>query len=379
MQFSVSLSQRQLSETMFDIQRFWDLDTLGITSNENSALTMCELEAQKMQDAVTRYDVNKKTWFTSLLFKKNPPELGSNKLKALAVMKKVEATAIRKGCQAELNAAFQEFLDMEFAEEVHEQEEPSGEVHYLPAFAVFREESVTTRIRLVFNASSKSETGNSLNECLYQGPCLLPDIVGVLVRFRLKIVGYALDISKMFLRIKLDTGKDYLRFLWRFCDTEAKVRVFRMLVVTFGIVSSPFQAGDIVLKNADEFQELYPRAAATVRSQCYMDDVPSSADSLDEAKLEITELMNLFGEATMQAHKFTSNAASALANVPEQFRAQGDTHKILGLMWNTGKDRLHIKSRNPELDDSSEQPLTPRIPLGWLATIFDPLGFAAPL
>ena len=51
-----------------------------------------------------------------------------------------------------------------------------GKVHYLPHRVIFREEKITTKVRPMFDASSKS-VGHSLNDCLYAGPNLLPKIL----------------------------------------------------------------------------------------------------------------------------------------------------------------------------------------------------------
>ena len=73
----------------------------------------------------------------------------------------------------------------------------------------------------------------------------------------------------MFLRIKLKHGADHLRFFWRFCEKNLPPRIFRMAVLTFGMISSPFQAIDVVLKHADMLENVYPLAAEEVRNQIY--------------------------------------------------------------------------------------------------------------
>lgn len=374
MQFKVSVTQSQIAETMVDIKQLWDLELLGIKRDEDVEMTKEEFEAQKLQDELTYYDEKSKTWFTSLLFNQQPPNLGTNRQKALGIMKKVEASTIQKGRVEPVNAAFNEFIDKGFAEEVVEDEEPE-EVHYLPGHAVFREDSTTMKTRIVFNASAVSETGKSLNQCLYQGRCLLPDIIHVLIRFRLRIIGFALDISRMFLRIKLNQGKDYLRFFWRNCDPSTKVKVFRMLSVTFGIISSPFQAIDVVMKHAELFEEVHKLAVRSIREQLYVDDVLDGADDLETAKATVEEILKFFLSASMQPHKFASNVPDCLDSVPVEFRNPENVIKVLGVLWDTTSDKLLL---NVKSFDGNRKLDTKRSFLEFSAKIFDPLGLAAP-
>lgn len=58
-----------------------------------------------------------------------------------------------------------------------------GHVHYLPHHGVLKLDSATTKLRVVFDASSKCSNGLSLNETLLSGPKLQQDIVGILLNF----------------------------------------------------------------------------------------------------------------------------------------------------------------------------------------------------
>lgn len=374
MNLTLSSEQLLLNETVENFQRLWDLELLGIQKTEEMLLTKEEFEAQRMQDERTHYDPQQKMWFTSLLFKERPPNVGSNKRKALSILQKVEKSTLQKGVVDPVNNAYEEYITKGYAEEVKEDYEPN-EVHYLPAHAVFREDSATMKTRIVFNASAISETGKSLNQCLYQGQCLLPDIVHVLLRFRMKCVGFALDISRMFLQVKLEEGMNYLRYFWRNCQTEEKIRTFRMTSLTFGVISSPFQAIDVVLKHADLFEKIYPRAVQVIREQLYMDDVLGGAVDLGTAKATIKEIMAFFFEASMQPHKFASNSKEALECVPEEFCSPEKVHKVLGVLWDTSSDQLRVNVKDFEITKKED---TKRSFLESSAKIYDPNGWIAP-
>lgn len=365
---------QQWPEAFKNLQQFWSLELIGIKPEEDSNLTKEESEAQQLQDRVTHYNPNSKTWFTSLLFKDPMPDLGTNKAKAIGILKKVEQSAIKQGQVDNLNKCFEELVANGFAEEVTEDTEPP-EVHYIPAHAVYRDDSITTKIRIVFNASAKTETGISLNECLFQGPCLLPDIVQVLIRFRLNLIAFISDISKMFLRIKLDHGQDFLRFLWRNCETTEKIRIFRMLVVTFGVISSPFQASDVVLKHAELFEPQYPHVGTLIREQLYMDDLPGGANTKEEAEQLIKNTVEFFLHANMQPHKMASNFPEILKSFDDKFKNPEKTIKVLGVSWDTSADTIMLNVKSPA---SQTQHDTKRSFLEVSAKIYDPLGLLAP-
>ena len=71
-----------------------------------------------------------------------------------------------------------------------------GLCYYLPHHCVFKD-STTTKLRVVFDASSKSPNGNSLNDCLLLGPRLQDDVFETLIRFRLHQYALSADVAKM--------------------------------------------------------------------------------------------------------------------------------------------------------------------------------------
>lgn len=58
---------------------------------------------------------------------------------------------------------------MGIIEKVPEEEYDKEDVSYLPHHPVFNEKSLTTPIRPVFDASTKSKGSPSLNDCLEKG------------------------------------------------------------------------------------------------------------------------------------------------------------------------------------------------------------------
>ena len=73
----------------------------------------------------------------------------------------------------------------------------------MPHHAVIKSSSSTTKVRIVFDASSKSRDANSLNQCLEKGVIRYADIFGVLIRMRMHKILLMGDLEKAFLQISV--------------------------------------------------------------------------------------------------------------------------------------------------------------------------------
>ena len=69
----------------------------------------------------------------------------------------------------------------------------------MPYRAVIRESTESTKLRVVYDASVKSESGFSLNDCLEKGPPLQNKLWDILIRTRFRPVVLCGDIR---IRIK---------------------------------------------------------------------------------------------------------------------------------------------------------------------------------
>ncbi|GFS59680.1 uncharacterized protein TNIN_409831 [Trichonephila inaurata madagascariensis] len=86
---------------------------------------------------------------------------------------------------------------------------------YLPHHAVIRSDKTTSRIRIVFDGSEHEDGHSSLNQSLYTGPNLHPNILELLLRFRKGPVAFTADVKSAFLQIELDLrDRDFTRFFW---------------------------------------------------------------------------------------------------------------------------------------------------------------------
>ena len=70
--------------------------------------------------------------------------------------------------------------------------------YYLPWRPVWNTNSVSTRCRLVFDASHLTASGYSLNSILAKGRNSMNKLVGITIRWQTHVHGFHTDISKMY-------------------------------------------------------------------------------------------------------------------------------------------------------------------------------------
>ncbi|KAG8173021.1 hypothetical protein JTE90_028038, partial [Oedothorax gibbosus] len=116
-------------------------------------------------------------------------------------------------------------------------------IYYAPHHPVIREqkESNRTRLRIVFDMSSKERGPLSLKDNLHSGPNLNPNLLTLLLKFRMNRIRIVADIERAFLSIGLKEVDRYCqRFLWIDKIPPTEIMVYRNTTVSFGIKSSPF-------------------------------------------------------------------------------------------------------------------------------------------
>lgn len=94
-------------------------------------------------------------------------------------------------------------------------EEVEESKYFIPHHCVLRPESSTTKLRLVFDALSKTSSGKSLNDILLIGPSFQSELFTILLRFRLPRFLFTTDMEKMYRQIWIHPkNKQYHIILW---------------------------------------------------------------------------------------------------------------------------------------------------------------------
>jgi hypothetical protein len=101
----------------------------------------------------------------------------------------------------------------------------------------------------VFGASSEKTNTRSLNQVFEMGPNLLPEIITILLRFRLHPAAIISDITQAFLQLAIDErDRDVTRFFWYRTKQDSEghynsrdeVMAYPFTRLQFGLNCSPF-------------------------------------------------------------------------------------------------------------------------------------------
>uniref|UniRef100_A0A8D8RLR2 Integrase catalytic domain-containing protein n=1 Tax=Cacopsylla melanoneura TaxID=428564 RepID=A0A8D8RLR2_9HEMI len=358
------------------LERFWELDQVDDCSF--SKLTPAEQDCEKQYvDHVTR-DLTGR-YMVSLPFSSNTSQLGdsfhSAKKRFGYLEKKFQSNP--EGSES-YKQSMQEMLDKGYMVKTNDQSSHVG--YFIPHHMVLKPDSVSTKARVVFDASSKTTSGISLNDILHSGPKLYSDLLGILLNFRLFPCAVNGDITKMFLQILVsESDCKFQRLLWRF-DPSEPLTVYEMKVVIFGMKCSPFLAQRTVKQLVGDEIENYP-AASDINNFLYMDDCVASFLNEDEAKLFYSDVVRLFKAGGFTFTKWISNSEDVMNEIPESdqltklvaFDHGKENVKILGMSWNAKNDFLHFKIMD------NDKPCTKRGILSAVLSIYDPMGLLGPL
>ena len=362
------------------LDRFWTLETFDRLDSESETETENDIHSEFRKNL--KFDWEEGRYCTDLPFKEDHDLLPDNYSRSL---KRLSGLNNRFTKDPELFKNYNEIVKEQeklgVIEEVPESEfRPVGHVHYLPHRPVVRNDRETTKVRMVFDASAKSN-GTSLNDCLHVGPSLTESLYGVLLRFRLYKYVFIADIEKAFHQILINPEhRDFVRFLWYDTSQDISqldsipVKCYRFCRILFGLSSSPFLLSGTLIEH---FQQLPDKKfVEKVLKSLHVDDLISGDDT--EA-----DTLNLFQEskehlsiANFNLRKFHSNSDTLNHKVHGNKHSCGSKSKVLGLSWDSSQDKLFFEFDH--LHQLAKVHPTKRELLAFMASIFDPLGLLNP-
>ncbi|XP_018396273.1 PREDICTED: uncharacterized protein LOC108774620 [Cyphomyrmex costatus] len=348
--FTTVISNAQLHD---QLTRFWQIEHLGnqVVNNKDDAYCEEHFEANVGQNEQGRYIVK-------LPIKEELiGNLGSTRDIALRRLQGTEGRFIRDPNLRDQYVNFMdEYLKLGHMKEVSVSPLEDTASFYLPHHGVFKGAKQSSKIRVVFDASSKSDTGLSLNDVLRVGPVVQQDLM----------CSYTLR-----------------KHLFKeFCGAATPRRTSRhiLMTVTYGTSSASFLTTRCIKHLADHHSSTFPIGSACIRRDFYVDDLLTGADTIQEAETLRDEAIELLRLGAFELGKWTSYTPELLDATPNRNDKpvvidDDESAHILGIKWNANTDTLHF-SYDPVM---SHDAISKRKILSDVSKLYDPLGLLGPI
>ncbi|XP_065224344.1 uncharacterized protein LOC135848372 [Planococcus citri] len=364
-----------LSTTTHDVlAKFWEIEEVNPPK-----ITLSEHELWENHFQSTQIRLPDGRFQVRLPFKDSTDKLANTYPQALSALLKYEKSPLRPR-YAEF---MREYLNLGHMRLIKDPD--AVQRYYIPHLPVLREDSSTTKLRVVFNASAKNKSGLSLNDILLNGPIRQSFLFDILIRWRIFLIAFSADIKMMYRCIGMN--EDDCRFqsiLWRF-DLDQPVEVFELTTVTYGTGPAAADSTACVNEVADtEVPEDEPEVKEAIKEMTYMDDILSGAENVQAAIVKAQKIHNALMKAQFPLRKYVSNSTEFLTSLapelveelkPVSFCSDG-VAKILGLQWYPNEDVLRVHHQTVDI---SKVTLTKQVVSSLIASIFDPLGLVNPI
>ena len=329
---------------------------------------------------------------------RRPEDLPNNLSTARAKLRSTEFRLKRLNCDYQ-SAYRTQMKDMETRQVSRKLTEDEircyeGPVHYINHHEVFKANSSSTPIRIVFNASA-SYLGHSLNDYWAKGPDFVNSLYGILLRFREHSVAVTTDISKMYNSIKLSEKDQHVhRYLWRDMETQREPDHFVLTAVPFGDRPSGTIAMVALHTIADMNITQFPHAGKMIKENSYVDDLLQSVPSVTDALTLMADVQHVLALGNFKLKHWIVSGQYDIKD--DDVKVLETKHvKILGLSWNPQKDYFFFEIKlnfSPKSGKTEMGPniarddiayalpptLTRKLLLRQIASIYDPLGLTTP-
>jgi hypothetical protein len=368
-------------ETDALVKRFWELDQVPEHPQWTADEKKCE---EHFVSAHSREQGGR--YVSPLPLNSKFSGLGASRYMAVKRLEQVERRLSRGSHSDQYLNFMREYEDLGHMEEVQPGNcgEEVGRTNYLPHHFVLREESTSTKLRVVFDGSAKTSSGLSFNSCLLVGPKVQDDLFYHLLRFRLNPIALKADVVKMFRQFRVSSSDaDLQRILWRETP-DSPMKEYRLTTVTYGTASAPYAASRCMKQISLDYAEEFPEAAGVFGRNFYVDDLLVSVPSVEDGVRVQKGLEVVAAKAGLEIGKWDSNASQVLEHVPLASRAKNSKFhvddgqfvtKALGVTWDSVSDYLLFQG----FEFRNILRVTKRVVLSEMSRIFDPLGILSPV
>ena len=218
----------------------------------------------------------------------------------------------------------------------------SKKMYVIPWNFVYKEASISTPVRIVINASSKTSTGKSLNQILCKG---LPKInlLPLLMTLTADPVLLTLDLQKFYNSAKLPDSHYHLQCVWWQQDLDESIppELYVLKTHTYGVVSSG-RILELCLEKLAQanihntpFHRLFTKTV-------YVDDAFASCRSKQDAEKLIEDCKEILPRYGFTAKGYAQSYVRPAEEISEMSEGL-PTVSAVGMLWVPETDILRIR------------------------------------
>lgn len=370
--FSANADSNAIIESQ--LEKFWQIEHC-----EPRPLWSAEQRACEDIFVSTHYREEDGRFSVQLPLRQDTSKLGDSKQMALKRFYAVEKKLLNNpGLRLEYVKFMQEYQDLGHMTEVFADD--GKHFNYLPHHCVVKESSTSTRVRVVFDASAKTDSGISLNDLLMIGPTIQSELLSIMLRFRKHRYVLTADCAKMYRQVNVHSEQRYLQAIFWRSHSDEQLKTYVLNTVTYGTSCAPFLAVRCLRQLADDNELNNPFISRIIKQDFYVDDLICGADTLEDIRRIKSEMTNILAQGKFELHKWRSNEISVLNDNqrggPCLEFSENKEAKTLGLVWNSQEDMFQYNFRELCVP---EKYVTKRTILSYVSKIFDPLGLIGPI
>ena len=268
--------------------------------------------------------------------------------------------------------------------------------YYLPWRPVYSG-SLSTPCRMVFDASARCATGQSLNCTLAKGQNMLASLVNLLIQFRCGGAAFTADVSMAYNAVQLQPQfYRYQKYLWiENLAIGGAIIVMVVLTLIYGVKSSgnltmcAFQMTAEIAEKDEKLKE--SGGPKCLKKKMYLDDCMAAFDKSGTRDKTSQGLEDTLAISSMSVKAVTKSGFPP----SEKVSADGKNVSVVGYLWEPEKDVLKLdvkplyldkikRGRLPKIitenvEEELKKKFTRRVLCSKVAGIFDPIGLITPV
>jgi len=193
-------------------------------------------------------------------------------------------------------------------------DDSNSQTYYLPHHAIIKEDSITTKLRVVFDGSAPTSSGLSLNDVMLKGPIVQSSLFSILLRFRVHKIALTADVEKMYRQILVTLKDCQLQRIWYRPSPSEQLREYNLRTITYGTKSAPYLATHSLVEVA--FSAPSETAQKAIKDDFYVNDLLTGAESSDECFQLYKDVSDTLASRCLPLKKWCTSSFEVLSKLP---------------------------------------------------------------